>query len=117
MKKDVMDVKMKLNLNSDLIGCINVELEEVCDELKEDMLDFWCCFMRDNLFFCGILEEEVEDCEEMVRRFMCDKMCVWKDINFERVYRIGWKFFSLNVWLCNIVVKFLYFKDRELVRK
>lgn len=40
MKKDVMDVKMKLNLNSDLIGCINVELEEVCDELKEDMLDF-----------------------------------------------------------------------------
>lgn len=45
--------------------------------------------MRDNLFFCGILEEEVEDCEEMVKRFMCYKMCVWKDINFERVYRIG----------------------------
>lgn len=117
MKKDVTDVKTKLNSNSDSIGRINAELEEVRDELKEDMLDLRCRSMRDNLLFCGIPEEEAEDCEETVRRFMCDKMRVRKDINFERVHRIGRKPSSPNARPRNIVAKFSHFKDRELVRK
>lgn len=51
MKKNVTDVKTKLNSNSDAIGRINAELEEVRDELKEDMLDLRCRSMRDNLLF------------------------------------------------------------------
>lgn len=49
MKNDVTDVETKLNSNTDAIGCIYTELEEVGDELKEDMLDLRCHSMRRQL--------------------------------------------------------------------
>lgn len=105
-----------MNSNTDAIGCINAELEEVRNELKEDMLDLRCRSMRDNLLFCGI-PEEAEDCGKTMRKFMCDKMRVRKEINFKRVHRIGQKSTNQKARPRNIVAKFTHYKDRELVRK
>ncbi|KAK3107397.1 hypothetical protein FSP39_002575 [Pinctada imbricata] len=73
--------------------------------------------MRDNLLFSGIPEEEEEDCEETVKEFIRTDMRVRKEIDFERVHRIGKYPTNPNSRPRTIVAKFSRFKDRELVRR
>ena len=123
-KKDVVEIKkqmkntdVKVKKHSDDMAAFEEKLQEVRGDLEEDILDLKCRSMRDNLLFIGIPEEEEEDCEELLTNFVHDKMRVRKDIEFERVHRIGRKPHNTNARPRNIVAKFSRFKDRELVRR
>jgi hypothetical protein len=86
-------------------------------EIQKSIVDLKSRSMRDNLVFCGIHEERDEDdCEQVVRKFLRDKLKITDDISFERVHRIG-KPNEFSVKPRNIVAKFSFYKDRELVRR
>lgn len=81
--------------------------------------------MRNNLLFHGIPEEEGENCEDVVRLFIKDKMKISTDVQFDRVHRIGPKRSDLQSGTKDIttprprsiVGRFILFKEREIVRK
>ena len=71
-----------------------------------------------NLVFGNIQEIDSEDTEKVLRQFLVEKMKIAQDlvneIRFERVRRMGLKTVRKSR---NIVAKFTFFKERELVRK
>ena len=103
------------------VGCIS---EKLCDLRKErDTLKDEVCYlqsqsMRNNLVFGNIQEIDSEDTEKVLRQFLVEKMKIAQDlvneIRFERVHRMGLKTVRKSR---NIVAKFTFFKERELVRK
>lgn len=76
--------------------------------------------MRENLLFFGVPEvenfsENGENCEARIKQIIKSEMKIEKDIPMDRVHRIG-RYNNRNLRPRPIVVKFTYFKDRELVR-
>lgn len=84
--------------------------------------------MRNNLVFSGIEEdadEKPEQTEAILRTFLTKEMKLAQDLvdslKFERVHRMGERSFNhpgVRVQrFRNIVAKFTYFKDREMIRR
>lgn len=83
--------------------------------LKDQHLDLQSRSMRDNLIFTGIdeqREESADMCEQMLNKFIEEKLGITDEISFHRVHRMGRKQTNKN---CPIVAKFVNFKDREKV--
>ena len=98
------------------------DLEDRNKKLCDDLVYIQSQSMRNNLIFSNIEEAPTgssEDCEQVIRNFLCDKMKIANDLvkemKFERVHRIGDH--SRRDRPRSIVVKFNLFKERELVRK
>ena len=80
--------------------------------------------MRNNLIFCGIEEtpnETPTESENKIRSFIADRLELAQNdvdsLRIERAHRIGAKDGNQGSTSRKIVVKFTYFKDREIVRK
>lgn len=83
--------------------------------LKDQHLDLQSRSMRDNLIFTGIdeqREESADMCEQMLNKFIEEKLGITDEISFHRVHRMGRKQTNKNR---PIVAKFVNFKDREKV--
>ncbi|XP_060556293.1 uncharacterized protein LOC132716967 [Ruditapes philippinarum] len=98
------------------------DLEDRNKKLNDDLVYIQSQSMRNNLIFTNIDEAPTgnnEDCEQVIRTFLTDKMKIANDLvkemKFERVHRIGNH--GRNGKPRNIVAKFNLFKERELVRK
>lgn len=74
-------------------------------------------FHKIHLIFHDIPNIDSEDCKQTVGQFMCDNMHVRKEINIQREHWVRRNLTNSNVPPRNIVTKFSYFKDRELVKK
>lgn len=116
-KKDVSDIKREVN---DLVRENSTLKDEVLNmstdlqSLKERQIELQSRTMRDNLIFTGIPENETEDTEKVLADFIKNKLEITKDIEFERVHRMGKK---IQGKLRPVIAKFSKFKDREIVRK
>lgn len=84
---------------------------------KTRYIGFRMSFRKIHLLFHDIPNMNSEDCKQTVRQFMCDNMHVRKEINIQREHWVRRNLTSSNVPPRNIVAKFSYFKDRELVKK
>lgn len=92
-----------------------VSIKEANESLQNSVTDLKARSMRDNLIFSGIPEERHEDTEAVLQEFIQKKYKLDYEVPFERVHRMGkWKEYSSHPR--NIVAKFTYFKDRELIR-
>ena len=109
MQKDLDDIKKT-----------QARLAESEATLKEQLIDLKCREMRDSLLFYNIPEEngETDDtCVQKVLNIMENDMNIdnaSRDIKLQRVDRIG-RF--NNGKIRPIVAKFVYYPDRECVRK
>lgn len=73
--------------------------------------------MRDNLIFTGIDEQREESaciCEQMLNKFIEEKLRIMDEISCHRVHRMGRKQTNKNH---PIVANFVNFKGREKVRQ
>lgn len=115
-----------INTNTDLNTRVNEmfeRLEKVESKQKvttEKLVDIQWRSMRENLIFYGIPESEVdqrapENCELIIKNFIRMEMNIDKDIQFDRVHRLG-RYFETQRYPRPIVAKFTFFKDKELVR-
>ncbi len=92
---------------------VSVQAENT--KLKEAFLDLEARSMRDNLMFYNLPEEEGEDCELKLTRFIKEEMEVGVEgLDLARVHRIGVKKPNKTR---PMVAKFQSFKKREEVRK
>ena len=88
------------------------------------LTDLQCRSMRDNLIFTGINEvtlkegeEEYEDAQKSLNKFLEKEMGILKIIELHRVQRMGaYDKDSAKESLRPIIAKFENFKDREYVR-
>lgn len=131
LHKDVGDLKQSIEFchqsvdevkkeNEGLRNCVRTLIHEMT-ALKESrkseserVLEMEWRSMRDNLLFHGIQEEEEEDTEVVVEKFIKEEMQVNTDgIQFARVHRLGPKKAGKSR---PIVAKFERFKEREAVR-
>ena len=86
----------------------------------EKLIDIQWRSMRENLIFTGISEpwdrsKVNEYCKSMVREFIRDELHIDKEISFDRVHRLG-RYSRYQRYPRPIVVKFTFYKDKELVR-
>ena len=94
----------------------NKRQSEEIEQLREQILHEQSRSMRSNLIFSGIGErEQPEDTETLVRGFIHDKMGVnTRHMVIERAHRMGkWREGKHRP----IVVKFLNYKDKEIIRQ
>ena len=98
------------------------ELEKQRNTLQEEVVYLQSQSMRNKLMFGGIPEPSAgttEDTENTLRTFLHEKMKLAKEeaasIRLERVHRSPGS--PVHGKTRNIVAKFSYFKDREMVRK
>lgn len=100
-------------------------LEKERDTLRDDVSYLQSQSMRNNLIFTGVPEENTngnetpETTERKLRQHLHDAFRITRDmadsIRFERVHRSPGA--PVDGKVRNIVAKFTYFKDREMVRK
>ena len=90
------------------------ELCLVCVKVFACVGTNWAFFFKiwTSLFY--VFRGEV--CEDTLRDFLKNKLKILDEIPFERVHRVG-KPNEFNTRPRNIVAKFSFFKDRELVRR
>lgn len=96
-------------------------IEQAQATKDEKLIDLQWRGMRENLIFSGIPESELgpneyEDCENLIKSFIREQMHVARDIQFDRVHRLG-RFKRTQRYPRPIVAKFTYYKDKEEVRK
>ena len=111
---EVMDKLMSIELQQD-------ELQKQQKLEADKLVDLQWRSMRENLVFSGIKEpklprEEYENVELSLRNFLRDEMDIDKDIQFDRIHRLG-KFDYDQIYPRPIIAKFEKFKDKEFVRK
>lgn len=109
-----------LNTNTDLKDRLR-SVEQAQATNDEKMVDLQWRNMRENLIFSGIPESqlgrgEYEDCESLIKCFIREQMNVTKDVEFDRVHRIG-RYRQDQRFPRPIVAKFTYYKDKETVRQ
>jgi len=96
------------------------DTEEHMQETNEKITDVRWRSMRENLLFFGIpecdyLPENGENCEAKIKDFIKSMLDINTDISIDRAHRLG-RYNRRNLRPRPIVVKFTFFKDRELVR-
>lgn len=109
-----------LNSNTDLKDRV-LSVEQAQATNDEKLVDLQWRNMRENLIFSGIPESqlgrgEYEDCESLIKCFIREQMSVTKEVEFDRVHRIG-RFRQDQRYPRPIVAKFTYYKDKEIVRQ
>ena len=75
--------------------------------------------MRENLIFSGLAEAtdtRNENCERKVKEFIRTELHIEKDIQFDRVHRLG-RYSASQRYHRPIVAKFTFYRDKELVRQ
>lgn len=82
-------------------------------EIREKVDDLESRSLRENLLFFGINETQGENCEDLVSDLIKTKLEIDKQIEFDRVHRLGQRYPGKTR---PIVAKFHKYKDRELVR-
>lgn len=97
------------------------ELEKENSSLKDKVTYLESQSMRNNLVLSGFKEETEENLEVKFRDFLVQKLKIAKSIvdsiKLERIHRMGALSADTNRRGRNIVVKFAFFSDRELVRR
>ena len=111
---EVMDKLMSIELQQD-------ELQKQQKLEADKLVDLQWRTMRENLIFSGIKEPklprgEYENVEQSLRNFLRDEMDIDKDIQFDRIHRLG-KFDYDQIYQRPIIAKFEKFKDKDFVRK
>ena len=84
----------------------NVLLEEKANDLEARS-------MRENLLFHGIKETTGEDCEQLIKTFIKDRLEIEHIATLDRIHRLGK---PKATGPRPIVAKFHYYRERELVR-
>ena len=96
------------------------DIQKVNSELKEEVLDLKSRSMRDNLIFRNIDDEKDENTEEVLKKFLADRLKI-NNVSFECVHRMKEKQIGAKTHAVKkprlIVAKFTFFKERERVRK
>ena len=125
-------INEKLDTFEFAIGSAQDEITQLNNDKKkmqDSLLYLQSQSMRNNLVFSGLTEdgnEKPEITEGKVRQFMVEKMKIAQDIvdgfQLERVHRMGVNYSGATSSGArsrprNIVAKFLYYKDRETVRR
>ena len=87
-------------------------LKEKNDVLEARANDLEFRSMRENLLFHGMIENQHEDCEAIVKQFIKEKLDIDQDIIIDRAHRLG----KPRGRTRPIVVKFHQYSDRELIR-
>lgn len=87
----------------------------------DKLMDVQWRSMRENLIFSGIPETELrrgehENCESLVKEFIRNQMRIEREIEFDRVHRLG-RYMQNQRYPRPIIAKFTYFKDKEHVRQ
>lgn len=91
----------------------SVETDNI--QLNSKINDLEARSLRDNLLFHGFDETADENCEMLIQNFIKHDLGIdGKEIKIERAHRIG---SNKSKGIRPVVVKFLEWKDRELVRK
>lgn len=87
----------------------------------DKLMDVQWRSMRENLIFSGNPETELrrgeqENCESLVKEFIRNQMRIEREIEFDRVHRLG-RYMQNQRYPRPIIAKFTYFKDKEHVRQ
>ncbi|XP_060552691.1 uncharacterized protein LOC132713969 [Ruditapes philippinarum] len=125
LSNEFEETKKKLaNSKSDIkkFGDMCISFEKQVSSLETDNMqlnnkvnDLEARSLRDNLLFHGFNESPDENCEALIQNFIKHDLGIdQKEINIERAHRIGT---NKGKGIRPVVVKFLEWKDRELVRK
>ena len=125
---EVLKSQSKINQRIDeLSNTLNFlqtsELENIKSDhqdLREDFLDTKCRQMCENLIFTGIEEvqlglDEKEDCEKTLVKFLTEVMCIYTEIEFDRVHRLG-RYRRNQARPRPIIAKFHEYKAKEMVK-
>ena len=122
----VSDISDKVDALEFALGTTQSELctmREADIKTREELIYLKSQSMRNNLVFGNIPEQTAEtweQSEEKLRLFLNEKMKIAMDqvnaIKFERVHRMG-NFSQNSAHPRKLVAKFVYFKDREYVRR
>jgi len=101
------------SVKTDLVRSCN-ETEEKCKKLEDKLLYYEVYQRRENLRFYGIEEDEGEDVELKVKRFLTNKLGIEgaEDIEFQRIHRVGQR---RGESPRPIIARFLRYPDRENV--
>ena len=126
MKNRFDDYKQSVNYNNDICDNIlgtntdlDTRLSELTDKLAlmdEKLLDVQWRIMRENLIFSGIPELVLKDWESIINAFIRKEMKIRKDIDFDKVHRLG-RYKRNQNYHRSTIAKCTYFKDKELVRQ
>ena len=123
---EIQDLKMENKSLRDEVGILKesmINLERVVSELKEGLVDVRSRSMRKNLVFTNLPEKKeeetngkMEDSEDVVRKFMADKMMIENvdKIEIARAHRFGK---SRSDRPRPLVVRFEKYKDKERVAR
>ena len=122
LSKQFEDSKTKLKSADDSIKWLNnkckdfetkvKDLETKPQNLEPKADDLEARGLRENLLFHGIDETANENCEKLVKDFIRDKLRMPQEVTLDRAHRLGKPWDRVRP----IVVKFHYYRERELVR-
>ena len=89
-------------------------------EMKERLLQLDSYIRRENLKFTGIAEDQNEssrETERKIRNIFVKKLGInyGHEIEFQRCHRLGGKTGTKLQWQRDVIVRFLWFEDREAV--
>ena len=88
------------------------KLEEKNAALEDKTNDLEFRSLRENLLFHGIPEGQNEDCENLVKQFIAEKLDIMQEITIDRAHRLG----KPKGRVRPIVVKFHQYTERETIR-
>ena len=114
-----------ISANTDLCSKLS-DLTARVSIVEDKVVDSQWRNMRENLIFTGIPETELtfdelgrpkrEDCESIIKHFLRTEMQISRDIELDRVHRLG-KFKRGQTYSRPIIAKFTFYKDKEMVRQ
>ena len=122
---DICDTIISKNTDIDArIKDLSDKLSSVEDKQErndEQLLDIQWRSMRENLIFAGIPEPQLavgerKNCEALIKDFIKEQMRIDREIQIDRVHRLG-RYRRDQPFPRPIVVKFTFFKDKEIVRQ
>lgn len=123
VKKEVTKTSNKCTAMSYRLSALEADLQaqtNLRDIERSEVLDLKCRNMQKNLLFCGIKEEQGENCEDILKDFIYNKMEITKDIQFDRVHRLLSRNIPTRQTVYRrppkIIAAFTNYKERELVR-
>lgn len=90
------------------------KLEQENEALHEKFIDMQCRSMKYNLIFTGLDEQNNENLDDKLRRFLYYEMGIEQQIEFGNMHRFGKR---NNHRPRPIIARFLYYADLDMVKK
>ena len=118
-QKDIEDLKQENANLKERLEKLEKQAESTeeraqIDRLEKQLTDLESYGRRDNLIFEGVGEQPKENCENLVKNVIKNKLKLDKNMKFTRVHRLGKKSDDSN--FCRpIIARFHYWPDREMV--